>query len=193
MNRGSASREHGAAFLSVVFNHAETQRRPVTGAMTIGRALDCDLWLDDPSLSRRHCRLEPEGTGWAVVDLGSRNGTFANAKRVTARWSLKDGDVITIGKTHLTFHARGYIPPRPTDPHEALLQPARMRAAMDNRAPTPHCASSRPLPTPRVASQDTAITPAPDETLTGDRSIAFSRPPATPIIRPPDPAGSAPA
>lgn len=191
MNRDSASGEHGAAFLSVVFNHAETQRRPVTGAITIGRALDCDLWLDDPSLSRKHCRLERDGTGWAVVDLGSRNGTFINARRVSGRQKLAHDDVITIGKTHLTFHAQGYLPPRPTDPSEALLQPARTRSAIGDRIPTPHHAA-RPLPTPKVASQDTTIAPAPDETLAGDRTVAFTRPPATPIVRPPNPSGSTP-
>lgn len=187
MNRDDRSEDHDAAFLSVVFNHAETQRRPITGAVTIGRALDCDLWLDDPSLSRRHCRLEPEGTGWSVTDLNSRNGTFVNAVRVTAPRTLKHGDVITIGKTHLTFHAQGYLPPRPTDPHEALLQPARTRSAIGDRTPTPHHAAARPLPTPKVASQDTTVAPAPDETLAGDRTIAFTRPPATPIVRPPNP------
>ena len=69
-------RERGAAYLTVIIAHKEVQRKPITGlnAIVIGRNLDCDLWIDDPMLSRRHCQLEPalEGDGWVVTDLNSR-------------------------------------------------------------------------------------------------------------------------
>src|SRR5687768_10345668 len=163
-------RHRGPAFLTVVVDHVESQRRAIAGlkAVTIGRGLDCDIWLDDPILSRRHCQLEPalEGDGWAIIDLDSRNGTYVNAIRVMARRPLNHKDVITIGKTHLIFHAHGYVPPRPSDPADALLQPARTRAAIEARTPTPHH-STRPLPTPRVCfptSHDSTIAHAPGET-----------------------------
>jgi pSer/pThr/pTyr-binding forkhead associated (FHA) protein len=206
---GATSHAHrGPAFLAVIVNHVETQRRPIAGlkTVTIGRGLDCDLWLDDPSLSRKHCQLEPalEGDGWAVVDLNSRNGTHVNAKRVMQRQALSHKDVITIGKTHVVFHAHGYIPPRPSDPAEALLQPARTRAAIEERVPTPHH-STRPLPTPKVtapAGHDSTIAhPSPGETIAGsalpsppdvgvtgpaEKPLPFTRPPARPIVKPAD-------
>jgi pSer/pThr/pTyr-binding forkhead associated (FHA) protein len=191
MNRGSAPGDRGPAYLTVIVNHEEVMRHPITGAVTIGRGLDCDVWLEDPVLSRKHCHLEPalEGDGWVISDLNSRNGTYVNAKLVMGRRALKHKDIITIGKTHVKFHAYGYLPPRPTDPGEALLQPARTRAALDSRAPTPHHASRRPLPTPKVAppsaGHDSTIAPSPGETLTGTgMPLPFTRPPAKPIVKP---------
>ena len=182
----AASRERGPAYLTVVVDNKEVQRRPITGAVTLGRSLDCDLWLDDPRLSRAHCRFEPalEGDGWAIVDLGSRNGTFVNNKQVIERQPLNHRDVITIGRAKVKFHAYGYLPPRPADPTEATLMPAKTRAAIEARTPTPHHAQ-RPLPTPvpRDVKGDSTISQSPGDTIS-DKSLAFSRPPARPIVKP---------
>ena len=189
MVRGTqaAPRERGPAYLAVIVDHKEVQRRPITGAVTLGRSLDCDLWLDDPRLSRAHCRLEPalEGDGWVVIDLNSRNGTYVNAVRVMERQPLNHRDVITIGRAHIKFHAHGYVPPRPTDPNQAILMPAKTRAALDARKPTPHHAGDRPLPTPtpRDPSADSTISASPGDTIV-DRPLPFTRPPARPIVKP---------
>ena len=191
MDRGSdaASRERGPAYLTVTVDNKEVQRRPITGAVTLGRSLDCDVWLDDPRLSRTHCRLEPalEADGWVVIDLGSRNGTFVNAKQIIERHALHHRDVITIGRAKIKFHAHGYTPPRPADPNEAILMPAKTRAALDARVPTPHYQSHRPLPTPvpRPASGDSTIAHSPGDTI-ADKPLAFTRPPARPIVKPTD-------
>jgi len=178
--------ERGPAYLTVVVDDKEIQRRPITGAVTLGRSLDCDVWLDDPRLSRTHCRLEPalEGDGWAVVDLGSRNGTFVNNKQIIERAPLRHRDVISIGRAKIKFHAHGYLPPRPADPTEATLMPAKTRAAIEAREPTPHH-SQRPLPTPvpRHSPGDSTISQSPGETIS-DKSLPFTRPPARPIVRP---------
>ena len=197
MVRSTGPRGQGPAYLTVVFNNREVQRRPLTGPITVGRSLECDLFLEDPLLSRRHCRLEPalEGDGWVLIELGSRNGTFVNAKRVEERRPLEHGDTITLGKTHLKFKAYGYVPPRPADPSQAMLFPARARHALSERRPTPHQQTDRPLPTPRVTSADSTIAPSPGETLSGDRTgsglnnrthtpLPFTRPPARPIVKP---------
>ena len=70
---------------------------------TLGRDDDCDIVVDDPQVSRRHARVEVEGSQWRVVDLKSRNGTFVNNHRVTSA-SLRSGDDVRIGQTTLTFH-----------------------------------------------------------------------------------------
>ncbi|HEY0135248.1 MAG TPA: FHA domain-containing protein, partial [Nannocystis sp.] len=43
--------------------------------ITVGRATDCELCVDDPSISRRHCRISRAADGWFLEDLGSANGT----------------------------------------------------------------------------------------------------------------------
>ncbi len=178
MARDPSPADRNAAFLTVVVDHVEKMRIPLTTTTSIGRSLDCDIWLEDSILSRHHCRLEPavEGDGWAVVDLKSRNGTFVNARRVTDAWALTDGDIITVGRAHITFHAKGYVPPRPAGPHEAAKLPAN-RAAMKQDG----AVSSRPLPTARMTNADTL---APGDSGAGVKPLPFTRPPARPIVKP---------
>jgi len=71
--------------------------------MVVGRLKACDICLGDNNASRQHAALEREGTGWALVDLGSTNGTLVNGEPVD-RVRLRDGDVITIGISELTYH-----------------------------------------------------------------------------------------
>jgi pSer/pThr/pTyr-binding forkhead associated (FHA) protein len=194
MVRGSGlPRERGSAYLKVIVDNAEVQRRELPASTTtfvLGRSLECDLWIDDPMLSRKHCQLEQalEGDGWVVIDLNSRNGTHVNAKKIE-RSPLNHKDVITIGRAHVKFYAHGYVPPRPANPNEALLMPARTKAALNNRTPTPHH-TDRPLPTPTPRKSNPADStipiPSPGETLAGDRTLPFTRPPAKPIVKPVD-------
>lgn len=59
------------------------------------------------TVSRCHARLVISDTGAMIEDLGSKNGTFVGAERVTAPTSLADGDAIRIGSLILSFHVRG--------------------------------------------------------------------------------------
>lgn len=74
--------------------------------VTIGRAESCGFRLDyDPFLSAEHCRIEREGSGFVLRDLGSRNGTFVNWAPVTpaAPRNLSCGDLITVGRSVLVL------------------------------------------------------------------------------------------
>lgn len=71
--------------------------------VVIGRLASCDICLDDANVSREHAAFELEGTGWALVDLESTNGTLVNGKRIV-RARLHDGDIIQTGATRLVFH-----------------------------------------------------------------------------------------
>lgn len=83
------------------------QRLVLSGErMVIGRLKTCDICLQDANVSREHAALEREGSGWALVDLGSTNGTLLNGERVS-RTRLRDGDVMTIGVSELTFNEPG--------------------------------------------------------------------------------------
>jgi len=93
----------------------------------VGRAPGADFIVDDNLVSRRHARIYREGDGYVVEDLGSRNGTVVNGKRV-ARARIADGDTITVGQTELAFRQKtleqaaaggkpiGVAPPRPVPP-----------------------------------------------------------------------------
>jgi hypothetical protein len=73
--------------------------------LTIGRSPDCDVFLDDVTVSRRHAQLVRHAGGYGIEDLGSLNGTYVNRRRVEAT-RLEDGDEILIGKYKLTFLER---------------------------------------------------------------------------------------
>lgn len=75
---------------------------------TIGRGSDNDFILQDHCISRNHAILQSTETGeFLLIDLGSRNGTFVNRRRVSIPVTLKNGDHITFGKTEVDF----YCPP----------------------------------------------------------------------------------
>ncbi len=64
--------------------------------LTIGRDPDCDVVIPDRQVSRYHARLTPQHTGVMLEDLGSKNGTYCEGKRVEAPMFLQDGAMIQI-------------------------------------------------------------------------------------------------
>ena len=72
---------------------------------TIGRSPDCDIFLDDVTVSRRHAAVTKVDTGFTIEDLGSLNGTFLNRSRIE-RGELEHGDEVQIGKYRLIFLER---------------------------------------------------------------------------------------
>jgi pSer/pThr/pTyr-binding forkhead associated (FHA) protein len=68
-------------------------------SLTIGSRSDCDLVLNAPTVSGRHCRLTRDSTGYTLEDLNSTNGTFHNGQRVfgSIRISLGPRDSIHLG------------------------------------------------------------------------------------------------
>jgi pSer/pThr/pTyr-binding forkhead associated (FHA) protein len=75
------------------------------GRLTVGRGLDNDIVLDDASVSRHHAELTREGGRLQVRDLGSRNGTWVNAARVTVS-GLGAGDELAFGAVQLEVTRR---------------------------------------------------------------------------------------
>lgn len=65
-------------------------------SVTIGRRDDNGIVLDDPAVSGHHAKVDSLGDRFVLIDLKSKNGTFANEQLIESHW-LKDGDVITIG------------------------------------------------------------------------------------------------
>jgi pSer/pThr/pTyr-binding forkhead associated (FHA) protein len=69
--------------------------------ITIGRANDATLVLNDDYASSRHARLFPQDGQWIVEDLGSTNGTYLDRQKVTRPTPVPPGVPIRIGKTVL--------------------------------------------------------------------------------------------
>src|ERR687885_1561757 len=89
---------------------------PESGSVTIGRRTEADLSLSwDPEVSRLHAELSLHAGEWTVSDDGwSQNGTWVNGIRVGGRRRLADGDLITVGRTVLTFRGGARTGPGPT-------------------------------------------------------------------------------
>jgi pSer/pThr/pTyr-binding forkhead associated (FHA) protein len=74
--------------------------------VTMGRAHDSTIVLDDDYASSRHARLYPDASGqWIVEDLGSTNGTFLGQTKLNAPTVAQIGVPIRIGKTVLELRA----------------------------------------------------------------------------------------
>jgi pSer/pThr/pTyr-binding forkhead associated (FHA) protein len=70
---------------------------------TIGRSPDCDIFLDDVTVSRKHAVLVQEGDAFFIEDQASLNGTFLNRRRIESAAKLENGDELQIGKYKLSF------------------------------------------------------------------------------------------
>ena len=84
-------------------------RYPLTGtALVIGRENDCDLQIQDHSVSRRHARIQPGADGHYAVDLQSTNGTFVN-DQPTSMCRMNDGDYLRIGNCIYRYLTGGNV------------------------------------------------------------------------------------
>ena len=78
--------------------------RPSGARTRIGRSPDCEIFLDDVTVSRNHAVLVEENGKFHVEDQGSLNGTFVNRRRIDNA-PLGNGDELQIGKYRMTFIA----------------------------------------------------------------------------------------
>lgn len=70
--------------------------------IVLGRSRDCDVIVDDPTVSARHLRMSWEGNRILVEDLGSANGTFVGGERIT-RAHIRPGDSLRLGTRDLSW------------------------------------------------------------------------------------------
>jgi len=81
------------------------------GENVIGRDPVAALWIDHPSVSRHHARIVVRRGKATLEDLKSKNGTLVNAKPVSGRVRLADGDELRIGPETVVFRE---VSPAPT-------------------------------------------------------------------------------
>ena len=94
----------GSAHLVVRRGALEGMQFPLspTEQMTIGRASDSKIFLDDVTVSRKHAAVSFVGSEWVLSDSGSLNGTYVNKHRVSSA-PLVNGDELQIGKFRFVF------------------------------------------------------------------------------------------
>ncbi|MCL2584870.1 MAG: DUF1707 domain-containing protein [Streptosporangiales bacterium] len=80
-------------------------------SFTIGRDRECDLTLEDPTVSREHAILQrasaDEADSWTLTDLDSTNGTRVNGWRVRGTAPVRAGDIVRFGESEHTLTPSG--------------------------------------------------------------------------------------
>jgi hypothetical protein len=112
------------------------QRVRIRGTCSLGRTDDNDVVLADVLVSRRHALIQKQSREelW-LVDLGSRNGTHLNGRRLARPMLLRDQDHIIIGQYRLVFHQPRAPRPVPDD------QTSLNRTILQERGPSPPTSS----------------------------------------------------
>jgi hypothetical protein len=160
--------------------------------VVVGRDPESDLYLDDPTVSRRHALLERAAAGVRVTDLGSRTGTRINGATLTPELpsSLEFGDFVAFGRVVMSFHRvpPPAVAPGRTGPWKWIAAGTFGAAALAGGAfhllarDPPPAAGEAPAPPGAFAPLQPAETPA---------QVAETEPKAPPIpppeLEPPPP------
>lgn len=102
LERGAGRLRPGLYLVESTMTGSGGWHRLLSGRTLIGRTGDCDLRLQDRSVSAHHCEIQRGPGGVFVRDLGSSNGTRINERRIRTA-SIREGDRITIGRVQLSL------------------------------------------------------------------------------------------
>jgi pSer/pThr/pTyr-binding forkhead associated (FHA) protein len=93
----------------VMYLYHGSTRIPILDQLTIGRAKDNVIVVDDGLASRYHALVHKIKEAYFIKDLDSTNGVYVNGKKIPEDKYLKlsQGDIIKIGRTELTFRCPG--------------------------------------------------------------------------------------
>ena len=106
--RERVDRHYGPKLIGVLPSGEKLEYLIDKHEVEIGKAPHNHIALTDPTVSNTHAIVTARDSGYTIVDLGSRNGTFVNGERLGAQaHTLKHGDKIQLGKTVLTFRNPG--------------------------------------------------------------------------------------
>lgn len=122
---------------------------PVTRELVIGRSRECDIRIEDASVSRKHARVFLDYGDAVIEDMDTPNGTLVNKQKVVGRLRLKTGDSIQVGSEKIRvvetsplddyvasteMHFKGVEDTLPMRPEEATPELAR-KTAWDETLP----------------------------------------------------------
>ncbi len=138
---------------------------------TIGRALDNDVILMDPTVSREHARLVLDETGWQIINLTARNVVRVNGRNVPSGSSMpmQPQDLLVLGSTMLQ-----------------LIAPAQSSAQHISEIATTHLGS------PGFPAEPAALLDGMPVSMDTARSTARAKPQSIPLPEQPDPEEEAP-
>ena len=130
--------------LEIVEGPGAGSQIPLTGQLTIGRAPDADVVVNDTHASRHHARVSPApGHGAIVEDLGSSNGTFLNQNPLYAPAVLTPGDQLLVGVTLFQLRDRAQIAAQPS-----AVRPVPAALSVAQAPPPAFVPAAPPAPAP---------------------------------------------
>jgi diguanylate cyclase (GGDEF)-like protein len=101
--RGTRSAAANGCLIVIYGPEMGRRVRVGTEPLTIGRSAQCEVQIDQESISRAHCQIRFNGDDFLVRDMGSTNGTYVNDDIVEAEGRLRHGDQLKVGRTILKF------------------------------------------------------------------------------------------
>ena len=133
----------------------------------LGRSSENSIPLKDTKSSRRNTRIYCQDNEYFVEDMGSRNGTLVNGKKLQGKHKLVENDQVRVGETSLQFtmeapvkieteeetSVEAKLPPKPIKPEAAVKVSDKRRLAQGKKIPRPrtrlksHRAPKQVLPT----------------------------------------------
>jgi DNA-binding winged helix-turn-helix (wHTH) protein len=94
--------EPGTVYVLIV---EDRQLKLGAGRNVLGRDRAATLWIDHPSISRRHAAIVIDSASATIEDLGSKNGTFLHGRRLEKAEPIADGDEIRLGNDAMLVRA----------------------------------------------------------------------------------------
>src|SRR6516162_3547302 len=88
---------------TILFQQKPATAIPLGKPLVFGRSAEADVQLCDPMVSRRHAIVESDASGYRLLDLHSRSGSFVNGRRFSEH-NLVIGDQIQFGPFHFVFN-----------------------------------------------------------------------------------------
>lgn len=145
-------------------------------SIIVGKDSNCGLKLDARGVSRKHCRIEGDGGGWRILDLGSTNGIVVNGKVYAGHEQpvmkspipLTDGDEIGIGEAILRIEIESepeyrteIVVPKKSGAHDdlqtELLTPKQMTSSVPRKLSASPNAGNKNVPNPMNRPQTVSI------------------------------------
>lgn len=149
--------------LQVVQGEHEGRLYHVTGSMTFGRSVKCELCFSDPELSRRHAEFFLKDDVLEVKDLASSNGVQVNRQKVSTA-VLQPGDQVQLGSVTLLVIGPKVAVPEALDEDATLFIPAA-------QLPPPKAERPRATPNPLRAAALAAAATSPTETPVASKAL----------------------
>jgi serine/threonine protein kinase len=118
-----------------------------SASLTIGRASDSMLVLNDPQASSHHAFIRPQGSGYVIVDLNSTNKTFVGGQAIPPQVPclLQSGDSIRIGETLFEYIIETVAPPPVATPPTVAAPPPLPPTVAAERMQPPIVAAAPPI------------------------------------------------